>query len=188
MVRTLLIICIIIFSPVGGAHAAHVNVFFTPGPDCEEAIGNALNRAVKEVSAAVYSINNAQIIAALVAAKKRGVKVRILTDRVQAAGRGSKAFELLEQGFDLRVHSKYKIEHNKFLVTDSGQVITGSFNWTTPATKHNSENCVLIEDGAVGQKFQQRFDELWALNTAEKSQAYVARIKAKRDPRLPASR
>ncbi|MFM8269665.1 MAG: phospholipase D-like domain-containing protein, partial [Pseudomonadota bacterium] len=64
-------------------------VYFTPSKQCEDRIVSAIEASKTEVVAAVYSINNQRIVAALIEAKKRGVKVQVLTDRVQASQKNS---------------------------------------------------------------------------------------------------
>ena len=97
--------------------AVAVEIYFSPGRACENQIVRAINDSKSNMVVAVYSINNPRIVDALKSAHSRGVKMRILTDRVQAAGRSSRVLELVSAGLDIRVHSKHKIEHNKFGVT-----------------------------------------------------------------------
>ena len=144
---------------------ADIKVGFTPSAECENAIAYYINNAQKSVDAAVYSINNEQIVTALKNAHNRGIKLRILTDKLQASTKYSKALDLYQYGVNIKVNSKYKVEHNKFAVFDGKLLSTGSFNWTTPASKQNSENCLLIsKEPGVINSYQQRFEELWSLN------------------------
>jgi len=159
---------------------AKTEVYFSPSKDCEERIVNAIKASKKEVVAAVYSINNPRIVNALIDAKKRGLKVQVLTDRVQASQKSSGVLLLKASGVDLKVHSRFKIEHNKFGVYDNQLVSTGSFNWTTPAAESNSENCVFTDEGSVSLKFRERFSFLWNQNSEARSVAYLDNIKRKR--------
>lgn len=161
----ILIICLFTF-PVLAETAA----FFSPSLDCENNIIKLINNSKQHIDIDVYSINNDNIVNAIISAHKRGVKIRILTDRVQAAGRSAKAIKLHQAGLNIRVHTKHKIEHNKFAVFDSKAMITGSYNWTNPASLKNSENCLMIwNDPNTVTTYQNRFDYLWSVNTAEKS-------------------
>ena len=145
-------------------------VFFSPSPKCEDEIIRLINQSQTKIDIAVYAINNDNIVKALKEAYNRGIKIRILTDRLQAANKNSKVKELHALGFDIKVHSKYKIEHNKFAVFDNKYVSSGSYNWTNPATSKNSENCIFFEDNPnIIQSYQRHFDELWLLNTQSKS-------------------
>ncbi len=151
-------------------------VYFSPSRDCETQIVKAIDATKLEIVAAVYSINNNRIVDSFKRAKARGVKIRILTDRTQAAGHSSKVVELSKLGFDIRVHSKNKIEHNKFGVFDSSLAVNGSYNWTNPASDSNSENCVVFTEKNIISAYQKRFGELWQINTDMKSKQYLGKI------------
>lgn len=154
-------------------------VYFSPSTDCEDRIVKAINESKTEVVASVYSINNKKIVEALYNAKKRNVKVRVLTDRVQASQKSSLVFAMIESGLDVKVHSKYKIEHNKFGVYDGKLISTGSFNWTGPAARSNSENCIFLNDAPIIAKYKERFEFLWQKNTQDGSNAYLAKLQRK---------
>lgn len=152
---------------------AETAAYFSPSLACENNIIKLLNNAKKRIDIVVYSINNWNIYTALQETQKRGIPIRILTDRTQAGGRGAKAPALHAEGFNIRVHSKNKIEHNKFMVVDGETLITGSYNWTNPASLKNSENCLLIwNDPKTISAYQKRFEYLWEINTAEKSEQW----------------
>ena len=152
---------------------AEVEVYFSPSKDCENALVERINASEKNIDAAVYSINNKSIVNALKQAHDRGIQIRILTDRLQAAGNSSSVRELHDYGLDVRVHTKNKIEHNKFAIFDGKKASTGSHNWTNPASDKNSENCVFFsEDDKVVNTYQDRFNYLWQINTAEKSEEW----------------
>lgn len=155
---------------------AETTVYFTPSNACENVIIKQMYNAKKSIDINVYSINNWRIFEALKEIKDNGIPMRILTDRQQAGGRGSKVPELHEKGFNIRVNSKHKIEHNKYVVIDGETVITGSYNWTNPATLKNSENCLMIwNDPKTTSAYQKRFNYLWEINTAEKSEEWFKR-------------
>jgi len=149
-------------------------VYFSPSTECEDRIVKAIKDSKQEIIVAVYSFNNRKIAEALKEAKKRGVAIQILTDSTQASQRSSLALPLVQEGFNLRLHSKYKIEHNKFAVFDRSLVGTGSFNWTGPASRSNSENCIFLTEADVVAKYRDRFSYLWSKNSQEAS---IARLK-----------
>ena len=149
---------------------AKVDVKFTPSDECETSIINYINKAENNIDIAVYSINNDKIVSALKKAHKRGVNLRILTDKLQAASKSSKVVELYKYGINIRVNSKHKIEHNKFAIYDKQSASSGSFNWTNPASTKNSENCIFITNNTSAiDAYLKRFEYLWQINTKEKS-------------------
>lgn len=153
-------------------------VFFSPSSQCEDEIIRLINQSRDKIDIAVYAINNDNIVAALKQAFSRGVKIRILTDRLQASNKSSKARELYTLGFDIKVNSKYKIEHNKFAIFDDKYVSGGSYNWTNPASRQNSENCIFFKDNQpIVEAYRNRFEYLWQINTQEKSDQWFNKHK-----------
>lgn len=143
-------------------------VYFTPSRDCENAVIRGIDGAAT-IDAAVYAVNNPNIVQALKRAHDRGAKIRLISDRLQAAGKSSKIQELKDYGIPVRLNSKMKIEHNKFAVFDGRTVITGSFNWTAPASEKNSENCIVFPNPAA--PYAERFKWLWDYYDREKKQS-----------------
>lgn len=170
-----------------GNNGLAAEVYFTPSKDCENKIVSAITNSKKEIEVAVYSINNEKIVSALEAAHRNGVKIRVLTDSLQAAGKSSKILELADAGIDLRVHSVHKIMHNKFAVFDNTQAVSGSFNWTGAASNQNSENCILFTEANVLSSYKTQFEKLWIINTAEKSQLKIAKLQKRDAVKMPTS-
>ena len=139
---------------------AHIEAYFTPGTECEDRIIAELGRADK-IDIAVYSITNPKIANAIIAAHRRGARVRIVTDRTMARHKSSMIDELAAAGIPVRTNRRHKIEHNKFAVFDNRRMVTGSYNWTTTATKYNSENCIFLPHPA--QEYTKRFEVLWRM-------------------------
>lgn len=147
-------------------------VAFSPSKECENTIISLIKHSEK-IDVVVFDINNDNIVKALQKAKKQGKKIRILTDKRQASTKSSKVLDLYEAGINIRVHSKNKIEHNKFAIFDNKYVITGSYNWTNPASNKNSENCLLsVENEEIITDYNNRFEYLWQINTKKKSEAW----------------
>lgn len=157
-------------------------VFFSPKAGCETHIVDLINNAKSSLEVAVYSINNQNIIEALKNAKKRGVNVRILTDRTQASINCQATLDLSQSKIDIRIHSKNRMQHNKYAVADDAIVVTGSFNWTYPAEMFNEENCLFITDREIVKPYLERFENhLWLENSFEKSELAFQKLKSKKE-------
>ncbi len=137
-----------------------IEVFFTPSPDCENNIIKRINESGK-IDIAVYSITNPKITNAIISAYKKGANIRIITDKTQAKGKKSLVADLKKAGIPILTNKKHKIEHNKFAVFDDDIVVSGSYNWTTSASRYNSENCVFFEQ--PNKEYTQRFQYLWGV-------------------------
>jgi len=138
--------------------STEVKAFFTPGTDCETNIISAINNAQK-IEIAVYSITNPGIADAIIAAHNRGATIRIVTDRQMAKGKGSSVEKFRSAGIPVLTNRKHKIEHNKFAVFDDVHIVSGSYNWTTNASKYNSENCIFFDQ--QNKEYSNRFEYLW---------------------------
>ena len=135
-------------------------VYFTPGTECEDRIIAEISQSTT-IDIAVYSITNTKIANAIIAAHRRGARVRIVTDRTMTGHKSSMIYELSAAGIPVRTNRRHKIEHNKFAVFDNRRMVTGSYNWTSTATKYNSENCIFLPHPA--QEYSKRFEVLWSL-------------------------
>lgn len=137
-----------------------VRIYFTPGLDCENNIISEINDA-KKIDIAVYSITNQNIVDAIINANERGAKIRIITDKLQSKGQHSLVDELADAGIPVTTNIKHKIEHNKFAIFDDKHVVSGSYNWTSNASQHNSENCLFFDQPQ--KEYSKRFEYLWGL-------------------------
>ena len=97
----------------------------------------------------------------LLYAKRKGIKIRILTDNDKSFDRGSDIESLSENGIEVKVDSTKHHMHHKFAVIDSSVLITGSFNWTRSATEYNNENILVCNDVNAVKRYEQEFNRLW---------------------------
>ncbi|MGP0093987.1 MAG: phospholipase D-like domain-containing protein [Xanthobacteraceae bacterium] len=86
----------------------------------------------------------------------------MILDRVNK--QGSAAF-LGRQGITVLIDDQVSKAHNKVMVIDRRDVITGSFNFTRAAQERNAENVLLIKDdsglaAAYAANWQRRADVL----------------------------
>ena len=156
------LIFIAIFGFILNSYAL-TEVCFSPSSCCEDNIIELANNSKKKIDIAIYSFTNQRIYNSLLLAKQRGVKIRIVTDKSQSKGTNSLITNLEEDGFNMRMKKKVRIEHNKFAIFDDKFIITGSYNWTKSATEANSENCLVDEREHIVKQYNKRFEELWQM-------------------------
>lgn len=144
------------------AHALQ-KVCFSPSTCCEDNIVELIQNSHESINIAIYAFTNQKIYDALKEVKDKGITIKIVTDKTQSKGKSSLVPALINDGFDIRIKKKYRIEHNKFGIFDGKTVITGSYNWTESATRNNSENCLVEKRITVVKKYGKRFGELWEM-------------------------
>ena len=153
--------------------ATRVKIYFSPNGGCEDAIVEAISHAKREIDVAMYAFTSRTLARALVAAKGRGITVRVVMDGSFAQeNEYSKAEYLRRKGIPVKLVTPYgqwgrsrewegKM-HNKFAVIDSSTVITGSYNWTTTAERVNYENLLIFTDAPeVASAYKREFNLLW---------------------------
>lgn len=151
-----IIVIILLFIPLI-THAsnfekdASYTVCFTPGQDCTDEIVAAINNSVNAIWVQAYSFTSRPIANALVMAKQRGVQVKIILDKT--ARQSSTANFFLRRGIPIWIDEQPAIAHNKVMVIDQTELITGSFNFTRAAQQRNAENVLIIDDETLAKKY-----------------------------------
>ncbi len=141
--------------------------------DFKSKIINRINNANYSIDITLYSFFGMDDIAnAIIAAKNRGVKVRVVYDNRTTQ---SSMQLLINAGIKVikRTSGLNGIMHNKFAIFDGRDlnpendwVWTGSFNWTsTELTWKNSS--LEINDHNLADAYTKEFEEMWGSNTDE---------------------
>lgn len=143
--------------------AAAVEVYFSPSGGAEAAIARALDGARHTIDVAMYAFTSRPLAQALLAARQRGVRVRLILDRSQSDGRYAKADYFEQAGLMPHIVQGLGrgIMHDKFAVIDGRRVLTGSFNWTASAEADNHENLLVIDDSALAGRYEAEFMRMY---------------------------
>jgi phosphatidylserine/phosphatidylglycerophosphate/cardiolipin synthase-like enzyme len=136
--------------------------WFSPDDACPRRIVEAIDAARETVDVCVFTLTDDRISAALAAASRRGVAVRLITDDEKSADPGSDVERLRGSGVAVRMDRTPFHMHHKFALFDRRTLLTGSYNWTRSADRDNHENFVVSEDPVLLRRFARQFDALWA--------------------------
>lgn len=136
-----------------------VQVYFSPGGECTNAIVGELNKAGKEILVQAYSFTSQPIAKALVEAHKRGVRTEIILDKSQRGANYSAADFTAHMGVPTYIDSAHAIAHNKVMVIDQETVITGSFNFTKAAEQRNAENILIIKSRELAKEYVDNWEK-----------------------------
>jgi len=159
--KTINVIITLLLLNISSLAHADSKVYFSPNGGCQDAVVSEINKAKISIDVAMYSFTSREIAQALVEAKSRKVKVRVVLDKGQKLEGYSKSRYLIEKGFEVKYHNGDGLMHNKFAVIDDKILITGSFNWTAGAEHKNEENLLIITDKDLIKKYEDRFEYLW---------------------------
>ena len=149
MIRAILFVAALSSVP---ATAAELDPCFTPGENCTRKIVDEIDSAKGSLLVQAYEFTSYPIINAIVRANDRGVDVSIIldqdNDKAKRSGQESIAAHLIAHGLFVLIDNRH-IAHNKVMVIDGKDVITGSFNFTIAAQDRNAENVLIIHDNPV---------------------------------------
>jgi len=150
-----------LFLGTAALHAKTLDTCFSPLGHCDQVMVSWIDASEKTLDGAIYGLTDEKIADAFIRAKKRGVTVRLVHDKTQAAGRRDVTQLLEDAGIPVHIQrgTEGGILHDKFLIIDNTFVLTGSFNWTGNAVHKNDENFVVLDDQAA--KFENEFERLW---------------------------
>ncbi len=113
---------------------------------------------------ASYGLTYPPIVRALVAAKKRGVDVRVITDRGKLDDPKQRAaLETLQlAGIPIKVNRHDGLMHLKQAVVDDRVNTSGSMNQTASAARYNDERLDILHDPVSTHRANEKFLKMWA--------------------------
>lgn len=141
---------------------ATYEVIFSPSVQAEQAIIRFIQDAQKSVHVAAYAFTSRPIAQALLDARARGLDVRVVVDKSQAAGKYSAATFLANHTVFVRVDGEYQLQHQKVVIVDGVSVETGSYNFTASARDRNSENVIIIRNAPdLAARYEANWEKMW---------------------------
>ncbi|MFM1654874.1 phospholipase D-like domain-containing protein [Brevibacillus sp. B_LB10_24] len=129
----------------------------------EKLLIDVINSAQASLDVAIYSLTHPDVVAAIRDAKKRGVNVRVITDKQQLGGKSqTSALKILgSAGIPTKINTHNGLMHLKMVVADQKIATTGSFNYSKAASTVNDEVLVVLRDETVAKAFSQQFENMW---------------------------
>lgn len=168
--------------PLVATTTGSIEVVFSPNQGAAKAIADAIAQAKSSILVSAYSFTSNVLAKALLDAKKRGVVVKVILDKSQMSQSYSSAHFFINQGFDLRIDIKHAIYHNKVIIIDNKNIITGSYNFTKAAENKNAENVLIIRDNHhVANLYTHNWRSHW--QNAIKPEEFLKRISLHRSVR-----
>lgn len=143
------------------ADAVQAHAAFSPGEQCLGLIRGQLRGARRQADLCVFTLSDDRITAEVLAAHRRGVAVRLVTDGDKAFDAGSDVHALRDAGVPVALDTSTAHMHHKFALFDGAWLLNGSYNWTRSASEHNEENLVLCNHPALLAQFAGVFERLW---------------------------
>ncbi|MBC7543674.1 MAG: phosphatidylserine/phosphatidylglycerophosphate/cardiolipin synthase family protein [Candidatus Sericytochromatia bacterium] len=157
--------------PDEGPSLVRVTVSNPDRQDIRQYLLTALAEVREDILLSMYVLGDNEVERALVAAHRRGVKVRIILDpNIQAFSlpingmpNVAAVMTLRPAGLPIRF---FPVKpggqmHLKLAIFDHNLVVTGSANWTTLGLDGNNETTLFIEDIALATELAELFERDW---------------------------
>ncbi len=152
-----------------------VEVFFSPqDAPLETAVLPFIKSAKKSLDIAMYFLTERRAADALIAAHRRGVKVRIIQDATSAHQATSQHRYIREEsrkksinarpsiaGINVRIENWGGKMHMKTAIADKKRLLIGSMNWSNNGSKENDENTTIIHHRKLAKDATLYFNQLW---------------------------
>ena len=136
----------------------------TAGSDCAALAAGEIAKAEREILVQAYNFTEPRIIAALIPAASRGVRVMLLVDKISARQKGEGVDSCARAGIAVSVDRRPRIAHNKVMVIDGTTVLTGSFNWSKSAETANAENLLVVRSPDLAAAYAANFTRRLAVS------------------------
>jgi len=122
-----------------------------------------INNSKNSLDIAIYSLTKNDIVDSIIAAKKRGLVVRLITDAKESKSTTeSKELELLKNAnIPIKINTHTGLMHLKVTIADNKIATTGSYNYTNDATYENDEVLVVLNDATTAKQFEAEFTRMW---------------------------
>src|SRR3954463_8463217 len=95
-----------------GRSVSNLETCFSPDENCDLKLISLIDSTETALDIAIYSITHKNITAAIIAAKDRGVKVRMVVDKSEAKGTGSSVPSLIQGGINVEFGNVRGIMHD----------------------------------------------------------------------------
>lgn len=174
IIRSLCLVLLWLTVPAGGGWSATVEVYYAPEDAPLDRLAALYGQATRYLYVSVYGLTSPRAVEAMVAAKKRGVDVRLITDRqrTEDVKQRSALHALHLAGIPILVNEHDGLMHLKQTVIDDQVNASGSMNHTTSGNRYNDERLDIITDHAISVKAREKFLTMW--NDRQRYRAWEA--------------
>lgn len=125
----------------------------------QKAVLKIIKSAKKSIYCAVFDFDDPIIAEELIAAKKRNIDVKIVTEKDNMYNEPLKKLVLNE--IPVVADNKSGLMHNKFVLVDGIYVWTGSYNLTLNGENRNNNNGILIKSKKLYEIYYLEFSEMF---------------------------
>lgn len=148
---------------------------FAPAQSYADRSASAYNRETEGIDVIMFRITDSRHTGAIIAARQRGIPVRLITEQLQYRPPSDMAARewymwhaahvdiLSMYGVQIRFRGHDGLTHQKSVVLrGQGMTIFGSSNWTGASSDAQEEHNLFTTDADIHQWFRDQFERKWA--------------------------
>ena len=157
------VVALICLTHVPVCASATIDVYYAPEDQPIDRVVGLYAHATRYIYVSVYALTAPSVVKALVEAKRRGVDVRVITDRerLNDPKQHSAVSTLRLAGVPIRINRHEALMHLKQVVIDDAINTSGSANHTTSGNRYNDERLDVITDARLTAKAREKFLTMW---------------------------
>ena len=150
-------------APPHAVAAPSVEIYYAPEDRPGDRLASLYGKARRYIYVAIYGITYPPIVKALVEAHKRGVDVRVITDREKLKDpKQRSAVETLSlAGIPVKINRHENLMHLKQVVMDDEINTSGSMNQTGSGNRYNDERLDVFTDPVTSARARDKFLSMW---------------------------
>lgn len=143
--------------------AATIDVYYAPEDQPIDHVVGLYAHARRYIYVSVYALTAPSVVKALVEAKRRGLDIRVITDRerLNDPKQQSAISTLRLAGVPIKINRHDGLMHLKQVVIDDAINVSGSANQTTSGNRYNDERLDIITDARLTAKAREKFMAMW---------------------------
>ncbi len=126
--------------------------------DSNNVLIQLIESATQTILACVYKFDSIEILEAIEASLKRGIKITLIMD-YKNNFESKYVIKLKSLGAIIFLWNKHEKLHAKFVIIDNTSILTGSFNWTI-SKRHKIDLIISLYDKYSIKNFNSLFNEL----------------------------
>ncbi|MCU0480564.1 MAG: phospholipase D-like domain-containing protein [Anaerolineae bacterium] len=139
----------------------------------DQAVIDAVNSATGTLDIAAFEWNIPRLTDAVLAAKNRGVTIRMVVDNEHTVEDDDSTIQrLIDAGIPMTYDNRSAFMHNKFMIIDRSLVIMGSMNFTMNDAYRNNNNMLFMRSSRAVEAYQTEFDIMFAGTFGPRKQAH----------------
>lgn len=141
-----------------------ISVFFSPqDKGFREALVPLIRNSKQYIYIPTFLFTHSLLKNELIAAKNRGVDVKIIIDATNTYGRHSVFKELRNSGIPVKVENYAGKMHAKTIIIDDEYLILGSANFSNSGENKNDENMLIIKSSKLTKAYKDYFNYFWQI-------------------------